>query len=218
MNVYFQDRLFSCISPWHTLAVAHDGLCAVSLDPSLRSWQTRHPEPCACGLRCRPQGYSGSGWDAHERMRIRRLCPPRSQILLHHVVPSYSCFPGYCASRRPLLLPPLVYLKVCRTESAVLPTPGRVSHCKEIIFWTFCPYLDRTVKVKLTGVTLGIQAATHHIWPKWWPQELEKKKKKNNNNNTSVPVSCMNTSDWLQKGVSGRTGLEECFRRTAQVD
>lgn len=152
-----------------------------------------------------------------ERMRIRRLCPPRSQILLHHVVPSYSCFPGYCASQRPLLLPPLVYLKVCRTESAVLPTPGRVSHCKEIIFWTFCPYLDRTVKVKLTGVTLGIQAATHHIWPKWWPQELEKKKKKNNNNNTSVPVSCMNTSDWLQKGVSGRTGLEECFRRTAQL-
>lgn len=110
-----------------------------------------------------------------ERMRIRRLCPPRSQILLHHVVPSYSCFPGYCASQRPLLLPPLVYLKVCRTESAVLPTPGRVSHCKEIIFWTFCPYLDRTVTVKLTGVTLGIQAATHHIWPKWWPQELGKK-------------------------------------------
>lgn len=118
-----------------------------------------------------------------------------------------------------LLCKSLVYLKVCRTESAVLPTPGRVSHCKEIIFWTFCPYLDRTVKFKLTGVTLGIQAATHHIWPKWWPQELEKKKKKNNNNNnTSVPVSCMNTSDWLQKGVSGRTGLEECFRRTAQVD
>lgn len=71
-----------------------------------------------------------------ERMRIRRLCPPRSQILLHHVVPSYSCFPGYCASQRPLLLPPLVYLKVWRTESAVLPTPGRVSHCKEIIFWS----------------------------------------------------------------------------------
>lgn len=113
-----------------------------------------------------------------ERMRIRRLCPPRSQILLHHVVPSYSCFPGYCASQRPLLLPPLVYLKVCRTESAVLPTPGTVTHCKEIIFWTFCPYLDRTVKVKRTGVTLGTQAATHHIWPKWWPQELEKKKKK----------------------------------------
>lgn len=151
-----------------------------------------------------------------ERMRIRRLCPPRSQILLHHVVPSYSCFPGYCASQRPLLLPPLVYLKVCRTESAVLPTPGRVSHCKEIIFWTFCPYLDRTVKVKLTGVTLGTQAATHHIWPKWWPQELEKKKKKKKNN-TSVPVSCMNTSDWLQKGVSGRTGLEECFRRTLRL-
>ena len=96
MNVYLQDLLlFFCVCVW----VFYISLYKVryipwlhallSLDLSLCSWQRLiMNRVCVCvDYSCRPQDYRYRGvrGDRHtERTWIRRLCPPRSQILLHH--------------------------------------------------------------------------------------------------------------------------------------